>query len=92
MSEGFGALARQTSEGFGALALQNANDKAEILAAIKDSSYKTDMLFLSQKNEAQAEKIRSLELAQATNGILKFPDIWAYNAGQFPPVFGGGCK
>ena len=45
-------------------------------------------------NEIQAlrDKVGSLELAQATNGMLRFPNSWTYGAGYFPPVFGGcGC-
>ena len=44
-------------------------------------------------NEIQnlRDKIGSLELAQATNGMLKFPNSWTYGAGYFPPVFGGCC-
>ena len=47
-------------------------------------------------NEIQSlrDKVGSLELAQATNGMLRFPNSWTYGAGYFPPVFGGctcGC-
>ena len=35
------------------------------------------------------DKIGALELAQATNGMLRFPNSWTYGAGYFPPVFGG---
>ena len=42
-------------------------------------------------NEIQSlrDKVGSLELAQATNGMLRFPNSWTYGAGYFPPVFGG---
>lgn len=35
------------------------------------------------------DKVSALELAQATNGMLRFPNSWTYGAGYFPPVFGG---
>lgn len=35
------------------------------------------------------DKVGALELAQATNGMLRFPNQWTYGAGFFPPVFGG---
>lgn len=35
------------------------------------------------------DKIQTLELAQATNGMLRFPNSWSYGAGPFPPIFGG---
>ena len=44
-------------------------------------------------NEIQnlRDQIGQLQLAQATNGMLKFPNSWTYGAGYFPPVFGGCC-
>ena len=40
-------------------------------------------------NEIQAlrDKIGRLELQSATSGVLRFPNTWSYDAGQFPPVF-----
>ena len=35
------------------------------------------------------DKVQNLELAQATSGMLKFPNSWSYGAGPFPPIFGG---
>jgi hypothetical protein len=39
-------------------------------------------------NEIQSlrDQIQSLQLAQATNGMLKFPNQWTYGAGYFPPI------
>ena len=34
------------------------------------------------------DQINQLQLAQATSGMLKFPQSWAYGAGAFPPIFG----
>lgn len=44
-------------------------------------------------NEIQdlRDQIDKLQLAQATNGMLKFPNSWSYGAGPFPPIFGGCC-
>ena len=41
-------------------------------------------------NEIQSlrDKVSGLELAQATNGMLRFPNSWSYGAGPFPPIFG----
>ena len=42
---------------------------------------------LSQnKIEALQAQINQLQLAQATNGMLKFPNSWTYGAGEFPPL------
>lgn len=38
------------------------------------------------KIEALQQKINSLELQQATAGMLRYPSSWAYNAGVFPPT------
>lgn len=44
-------------------------------------------------NEIQSlrDKVDALQLAQATSGMLKFPNSWSYGAGPFPPIFGGCC-
>lgn len=41
-------------------------------------------------NEIQnlRDQIGQLQLAQATNGMLRFPNSWSYGAGAFPPIFG----
>lgn len=43
------------------------------------------------KIEALQGRVNQLELAQATAGVLRFPNTWSYGAGQFPPIFGGCC-
>lgn len=44
-------------------------------------------------NEKQnlRDRVSQLELEQATNGMLRFPNSWSYGAGPFPPMFGNGC-
>lgn len=37
------------------------------------------------------DKVGQLELAQATSGVLRYPNSWTYGAGPFPPFFGYGC-
>lgn len=34
------------------------------------------------------DQVNQLQLAQATSGMLKFPNQWSYGAGPFPPIFG----
>ena len=45
-------------------------------------------------NEIQSlrDQLGQLQLAQATSGMLKFPNSWSYGAGPFPPIFGGCCN
>ena len=45
----------------------------------------------SNKIDELQNKVNQLELAQATSGVLKFPNQWSYGAGPFPPIFGGCC-
>jgi hypothetical protein len=37
------------------------------------------------------DQVQQLQLAQATSGMLRFPNSWSYGAGPFPPIFGGCC-
>lgn len=37
-------------------------------------------------------QINQLQLANATAGMLRFPQSWSYGAGPFPPIFGCGCQ
>ena len=41
------------------------------------------------KIEALQNQVNELRLAQATAGMLRFPNSWTYGAGPFPPIFGG---
>ena len=37
---------------------------------------------------ALRDQVQQLQLAQATNGMLRFPNSWSYGAGPFPPIYG----
>ena len=72
-------------------------------AAIAASKYETAMQMAQMEarltakmdaNEIQnlRDQVSQLQLAQATSGMLKFPNSWSYGAGPFPPIFGNcGC-
>jgi len=60
-------------------AATNANITTQI-QSIKD-------MIAQNKVEALQAEVSKLQLAQATSGMLKFPNSWSYDAGQFPPVF-----
>lgn len=68
-------------------AMRDAATNANITAQIQSVK---DML-AQDKIEALQAQVSQLQLAQATNGMLKFPNSWTYGAGYFPPVFGGCC-
>lgn len=60
------------------LKYDNAQNTSKILEAMAQS-----------KIEALQDKVRSLELANQMNGVVRFPEQWSYNAGPSP--FCGGC-
>jgi len=62
-------------------AATNANFTAQI-QSVKD-------MIAQNKIEALQAQVSQLQLAQATSGVLRFPNSWAYDAGVFPPVVGG---
>ena len=64
-------------------AATNANFTAQI-QGVKD-------MIAQDKIESLQAQVSQLQLAQATNGMLKFPNSWSYGAGPFPPIFGGCC-
>ena len=61
-------------------AATNANITAQI-QSVKD-------MIAQDKIEALQAQVSQLQLAQATSGMLKFPNQWSYGAGPFPPIFG----
>lgn len=66
-------------------AATNANFTAQI-QSVKD-------MIAANKIEALQAQVNKLQLEQtvgaATAGMLKFPNTWSYDAGQFPPLAGG---
>ena len=70
-------------------AMRDANTNANLTAQIQSVK---DMI-AQNKIEALQGQVNQLQLAQATSGVLRFPNSWSYGAGPFPPIFGGcGCN
>ena len=66
-------------------AATNANFTAQI-QSVKD-------MLAQDKIDSLQSQVSQLQLAQATAGVLRFPNSWSYGAGPFPPIFGGcGCN
>jgi len=65
-------------------AMRDAATNANITAQIQSVK---DMLAQDKIESLQAQ-VSQLQLAQATSGMLKFPNTWTYGAGYFPPI---GC-
>lgn len=86
----------------GGIRMMIADAGASISAQIAQGKYDTSMQMaqMEQKilskmdaNEITAlrDKVNELQMAQATAGMLRFPQSWSYGAGPFPPIFGGCC-
>jgi hypothetical protein len=66
--------------------MRDAATNANIIAqaqAIKD-------LFQANKFEQMQSRINYLELQNALQGVVRYPNGWTYNAGNSP--FCGGCN
>lgn len=66
-------------------AMRDAATNANFTAQIQSVK---DMISQNKIETLQAE-VSKLQLAQATSGMLRFPNSWAYTAGQFPPIISG---
>ena len=69
-------------------AMRDAATNAAFTAQIQSVK---DMIAQDKIESLQAQ-VSQLQLAQATAGMLKFPNTWAYGAGPFPPIYGCGCN
>lgn len=67
-------------------AMRDAATNANITAQIQSVK---DML-AQDKIEALQAQVNQLQLAQATNGVVRYPNSWTYNAGM-SPFCGCGC-
>lgn len=88
-------LIAETGAGINAGIAQNRYEAAMNTAAINATTTAQTQKILDamaqNKIESLQAQVNQLQLAQATNGMLRFPNSWAYGAGQFPPIFGGCC-
>lgn len=81
-------LIADTNAGLSAQIAQSKYDNALALAGLEQRlTSKLDQ----DKIESLQAQVNQLQLAQATSGMLKFPNSWSYGAGPFPPIFGGCC-
>lgn len=80
-----------------------AEQAANTNAKIAQNQYDTSMQIagLEQRltakmdaNEIQnlRDQVSQLQMAQATAGVVRYPNSWTFNAGQFPNCFCGGCN
>jgi hypothetical protein len=79
-------LISETGAGLAAQIAQNKYENALALAGLEQR-----LTSKMDQNEITAlrDQIQQLQLAQATSGMLRFPNSWTYGAGYFPPISGG---
>ena len=78
-------LIAETSAGLAAQIAQNKYENALALAGMEQRiTAKMDQSEITSLRD----QISQLQLAQATSGMLRFPNSWSYGAGPFPPIFG----
>jgi hypothetical protein len=81
-----GGITRQLMQNNYDAAMRDAATNANIVAqaqAIKD-------MFQADKFAAMQNRINQLELQNALQGVVRYPNGWTYNAGNSP--FCGGCN
>lgn len=81
-------LVAETGANLSAQIAQNKYENALALAGMEQR-----LTSKMDQNEITAlrDQVQQLQLAQATAGMLRFPNQWSYGAGPFPPIFGGCC-
>lgn len=79
-------LISETGAGLAAQIAQNKYENALAMAGLEQR-----LTSKMDQNEITSlrDQIQQLQLAQATSGMLRFPNSWTYGAGVFPPVTGG---
>ncbi len=85
-NECLGGLSRQLMQNNYDAALRDAATNANIVAQAQEIK---DM-FQANKFEAMQNRINQLELQNALQGVVRYPNGWTYNAGNSP--FCGGCN
>lgn len=81
------------------IAEQAANTNAQIAQSRYDTSMQLAGMEqrLTSKMDANTiqdlrDKVSKLEMDQATAGVVRYPNNWSFNAGQFPQCFCGSCN
>ena len=70
------------------LAAQIAQNKYENALALAGMEQRITAKMDQNEITSLRDQISQLQLAQATAGVLRFPNQWSYGAGPFPPIFG----
>lgn len=90
LNNGLASLGYEMAQQFGQVQRDMCAMQAQTTSEIQSVK---DMLY-QNKIETMQSRINQLELAQATNGLVRYPTAMAYNAGNSPFCNGccGGCN
>lgn len=83
-----GATKMMIADAGASLSAQIAQNKYENALALAGMEQRLTAKMDANEITSLRDQVNQLQLAQATSGMLKFPNQWAYGAGPFPPIFG----
>jgi hypothetical protein len=71
------------------LSAQIAQNKYENALALAGLEQRLTSKMDANEITSLRDQVNQLQLAQATAGVLRYPNSWSYGAGPFPPLYGG---
>ena len=93
VNECCGSTKMMIADAGASLSSQIAQNKYENALALAGMEQRLTAKMDANEITSLRDQINQLQLAQATSGMLRFPQSWSYGAGPFPPIFGGcGCN
>lgn len=86
-----GETQRMIADAGASLSAQIAQNKYDSAMGLAGLEMRLTSKMDQNKIEELQNQVNQLQLAQATSGMLRFPNSWSYGAGPFPPPFGNCC-
>ena len=84
VNECCGATKMMIADAGASLSAQIAQNKYEAALGLAGLEQRLTAKLDANEITSLRDKINQLELAQATNGVLRYPNAWTYNAGMSP--------
>lgn len=88
VNECCGSTKMMIADAGASLSAQIAQNKYENALALAGMEQRITSKMDANEITSLRDQINQLQIAQATSGMLKFPNQWSYGAGAFPPIFG----
>jgi hypothetical protein len=76
-----------TNRNIDSVKYENAMNTASINANTTAQTQKVLDAISTNRMADMQNQINQLQLQNAMSGVLRFPQSWSFNAGQFPPMF-----